>query len=118
MKKDARKFNFEDVPDPFTLKEGTFEIHFPTFQVIPGRILSTQEINAIKKIIDVRLNLNDTICIDARRDWIKKYLKKGDMSFLEENAPFLAFELKRQQLDDINHPMWEEYKNDKKPKIT
>ena len=105
----ARKNQHEDIPDPFTLKEGTFEISFPTLQVIPGQGLSLSDEKSIKKVIDKRLQLNDQLCIDARKNWLKKYIRQDDLSFLEENAPFLAYELKRQHLDDVNHLMWEEY---------
>jgi hypothetical protein len=40
------------------------------------------------------------------------YLKgKYDIEHLEEKAPFLAIELKRQGLDNMNHPMWEDFRN-------
>jgi hypothetical protein len=56
------------------------------------------------------LKLNDAVCIRARRDWLLPYLNgKYPLDFLEEKAPFLAKELKRQGLDNLNHPMWKDF---------
>lgn len=115
----GRKSTSEEILDPFTLRDGMFTLHFPTLQLIPGEHLSERERELVRQTIYSSLKLNDATCIKGRKDWLLPYLKgQYGMSYLKEKAPFLASELKRQGYDDINHPMWEEYKNGKKPKIT
>ncbi len=58
-----------------------------------------------------RLKLNDETCIRGRISWLKPYLLgKYDIDHLEERAPFLARELKRQNIANIDHAMWEDFK--------
>ena len=58
-----------------------------------------------------RLRLNDDTCISGRRAWLVPYLQgKYGISHLEDKAPFLANELKRQCLQDIELPLWEAFK--------
>jgi len=46
-----------------------------------------------------RLKLNDETCIRGRRSWLEPYIMgKYDINYLEEKAPFLAHELKRQNI--------------------
>ncbi len=107
----GRKRDAEEILDPFTLKEGMFTLHFPTLQLTPSDNLPEYERRLVYKTIHSSLKLNDATCIKGRRDWLVPYLRgEYSLSYLGRKAPFLAFELKRQQLDDINHPMWEEYK--------
>ena len=106
----GRKGYHEDVLDPFTLQENWFVLHFPSLQLRPGEHLSETD---DKRVVDTikRLKLNDQICLDERKSWLIPYVTgKCPILYIEEKAPFLAYELKRQQLDDVNHPMWEEYK--------
>ena len=68
-----------------------------------------------KTTVDVRLKLNDPTCIKARRDRLKPYVLEGyGIDHLEDIAPFLAGEIKRQELDNVKHPMWEEYRKQRK----
>ncbi len=106
----GRKGIHEDVLDPFTLQEGWFTIHFPSLQLIPGRHLAKDDVQKVKQTID-RLNLNDATCIDSRKGWLESYLlKRCNIQLLEERAPFLAKELNRQELTDMNHPMWDAFR--------
>ena len=105
----GRKGINEDILDPFTLQDGWFAIHFPSLQLVPGKHLTNTEIASVEKTIKC-LKLNDGVCIRARMDWLLPYLKgKYPLDFLEEKAPFLAKELKKQCLDDLKHPMWEAF---------
>jgi hypothetical protein len=47
-----------------------------------------------------RLGLNDENCVKSRLDWLLLYCV-GDISlaFLKQKAPFIAYELRRQNLD-------------------
>ncbi|HXR64386.1 MAG TPA: hypothetical protein VN729_00570 [Ktedonobacteraceae bacterium] len=107
----GRKGVFEDVLDPFTLQEGWIELHFPSLQLIPGKHLTAIEAQQVDTTVNTRLKLNDGICIGARRGWLTPYsLGKYGIDFLEDMAPFMAKEVKRQKLDDMSHLMWEEYR--------
>lgn len=112
----GRKGKYEDVLDPFTLQDGWFTMQFPSLQLTLGKHLSSIEATYVNKTIK-RLKLNEGTCVRARKDWLIPYLKgKYDIEHLEEKAPFLAIELKRQGLDNVNHPMWEDFRN--YPKIS
>jgi len=102
------KGNHEDVLDPFTLKEGTFEMDFPSLQLRPGESLSAAEIKRVKSTIKW-LKLNSDTCIRGRKHWLLAYLKGYPVEYLEENAPFLALELKRQKLVSREAEMWREF---------
>ncbi len=107
----GRKGKYEDVLDPFTLEDGWFEMHFNSLQLIPGQLLMPIQAEKVLKTIK-RLKLNDWPCIQGRKNWLVPYLKEEyPISHLEEKAPFLAKELKRQELDDVNLARWEEYRN-------
>ena len=111
----GRKGTFEDVLDPFTLQDGWIAIHFPSLQLIPGEHLAEVESQQVKTTVDVRLKLNDFICIKAREKRLEPYvLEKYPLDYLEEMAPFLAREIKRQGFDNVKHPMWEEYRKQRK----
>ncbi len=107
----GRKRDFEDVLDPFTLQDGWFVIDFPSFMIFPGDRLSSDEAEQVNKTVK-RLRLNeDEDCIKEREKWVQDYII-GEISFshLEKKAPFLAQELKRQELIDTSHPVWARYK--------
>jgi hypothetical protein len=88
-----------DVLDPFTIREGRFILDFDTFMIHPNLALSPsikQQILATLK----RLKLNiDEACVEARREWYECY-SSGRMEFstLEDKAPFVAYEARRQGL--------------------
>lgn len=105
-----RKGKYEDVLDPFTLQDGWFEIDFDSLKLRPGPHLTATEAEKVDKTIN-RLKLNGWTCIEGRKHWLVPYLRgRCDMEHLEENALFLARELKRQELDNVNLPRWEEYR--------
>ncbi len=95
----GRKGDNEDVLDPFIVQAGWFVLDFPLLEVRPGDGLSASITEQVQKTID-RLNLNDEgTCLQARVSWLRDYIQVPfPFSHLEEKAPFLAFELKRQDL--------------------
>lgn len=106
----GRKGNYEDVLDPFTLSEGWFQLHFPSLQVMPNKNLQSDQKKSVEATIK-RLKLNNDTCISGRLAWLVPYLQgKYDISHLKDYAPFLAYELKRQCLQDIKLPIWQAFK--------
>ncbi len=97
----GRKGDFEDVLDPFTLAEGWFVIDFPSLIIRPGSHISPTEMQQVNNTIN-RLRLNDEgTCLQARLNWLHDYITVPfPFSHLEKKAPFLALELKRQNLKD------------------
>ncbi len=94
----SRKKDFQDVLDPFKIGNSWFILDFPSLQVKPGPVITLIESNQVLDTIN-RLNLNDEICINSRIRWLKDFcLGKFSFGFLEEKAPFIAYELKRQNL--------------------
>lgn len=107
----GRKGDYEDVLDPFTLQEGWFILDFPSLFVRPGKHLSAADTQSVKRTIE-RLGLNDEdTCVQMREKFIRDYVtSRVTFSYLERDAPFLASELRRQRLDDRDHPVWEEFR--------
>jgi len=93
----ARKNAFEDVLDPFEVRNGWFEVEFSFLQVRPNPELDEQTQGRVQATI-CRLKLNDPECIAAREQHYDEYLIGGDIGYLDRWCPFLALELRRQGL--------------------
>jgi hypothetical protein len=95
----GRKGDYEDVLDPFTLSDGWFAINFPSLLIYPGKGLLSTEVEQVKMTIN-RLRLNDEgTCLQARINWVRDYITVPfPFSHLEKKAPFIASELKRQNM--------------------
>lgn len=95
----GRKGKYEDVFDPFNVQNGWFIIDFPSLLVKPSDELGVDQSTKVQTTID-RLMLNDEgTCLKSRQDWIMSFCyEKFTFAHLEEKAPFLALELKRQGL--------------------
>ena len=106
LKLNSRKKEYQDILDPFTLEDETFIIDFPSLIVKPNPHLSDQQKSLVNATIK-RLGLNDEVSIKSRLRWIRSYANDDiSLNFLEANAPFIAFELRRQNLvDDIKQIM-------------
>lgn len=103
----GRKGPHEDVLDPFCLTEGWFALDFPSLLVRPGHGISPTLAEQVIQSIN-RLGLNDEgTCLQACMNWLRDYIKVPfPFWYLEEKAPFLAFELKRQNIiEDIREIM-------------
>ena len=87
------------VLDPFCIKEGWFALDFPSLIVQPGDYVSPTIEQQVKDTIKI-LGLNDEgTCLQARVGWLRDYIQVPfPFSYLERKAPFLAAELKRQNL--------------------
>jgi len=92
-----------NVIDPFELPVNSFILDFPSLIIKPnpellyplkGRVIST--IN--------RLQLNDyDKCIDGRLEWLKTYYEdNSSFDSLKRKAPFIAYELERQGLVEVD----------------
>jgi len=106
----ARKGNYEDVLDPFTLQDGWFVIDFDTLLILPGAHLSEVDSKLVIATID-RLGLNDEgACFQERANWLSDYIiGEFPFSYLKKKAPFTAKELERQNLiEEVKSraPMW------------
>lgn len=106
----GRKGISEEVLDPFTLQDGWFTILFPSLLLTTGKHLTKDEAKRVEQTIKI-LKLNDSTCVRCRRGWLQPYLQGTyGIEHLEEKAPFLASELKRQNLVDVNLPIWEDFR--------
>jgi hypothetical protein len=85
--------------DPFCVQEGWFVLNFSSLEVQPGEHISPVIAKQVKNTIDI-LGLNDEgTCLQARFSWLREYIQVPfPFSYLEKKAPFLASELKRQNL--------------------
>lgn len=89
--------------DPFTLKPDWFVLDFKDeiLNVKPNAALIPEEKNAVNKTIEtLRLN-TDPMCKKARVYWLTAYCrKKITFEHLNDMAPFIAYELERQGLQE------------------
>jgi uncharacterized protein (TIGR02646 family) len=94
----SRKREFQDVVDPFRVVKGMFLLMFPALHVIPGsRLTRTQKALAASTIARLRLNENRSVMM--RQSFVEDYLDdKVSLPYLEDKAPVLAGELRRQRL--------------------
>jgi 5-methylcytosine-specific restriction endonuclease McrA len=95
--------------DPFTLMPDWFVLEFPSLLVKPNAELSPRDRVAVQHTIDV-LRLNDEGCLDSRRSWIEHfYLGHFPFAHLQDMMPFVAYELRRQDMiDKIADIMYQE----------
>ena len=97
----GRKGNREDVLDPFVIDDSWFSLEFPSLLVKPTRDLNKN----LKKMVFttcMRLGLNDeNTCLKSRERYIKDYCQGHiDFFYLSRDAPFIARELRKQNLVD------------------
>lgn len=99
-KVNRHKSNNLDVVDPFTLSPGWFVLIFPALLLKPGEHLSLGEKQQVQKTI-ARLKLNDDeALINSRLRWVLEYCDREiTFSHLRRRAPFIAYEIERQQLE-------------------
>ena len=92
------------VLDPFTIQPGTFAIHFPSLQVIPGPACQDEPelANQVRESCRI-LGLNDeTTCIANRQEYVWMYCaEQMKFQMLQEHAPFLAGEMENAGLADL-----------------
>ena len=95
----GRKGTREDILDPFEVQNGWFVIDFPSLLVKPAQELPPGIAQSVQITIDV-LRLNDEgTCLQARVAYVREYcLNEIDFSYLTKKAPFIALELRRQDL--------------------
>ena len=89
----------KEILDPFTLKPDWFVIDFPSLDIMPNPALSPIHKAAINETIEILGLDTDEEYIDACKEWIMAYCSRDiSFDFLERKAPFIAYELKRQNL--------------------
>jgi hypothetical protein len=101
LKMNSRKRDFQDVLDPFQIQNGWFVLDFPSLLIKAYPELEESIKSKVKSTIK-RLKLNDDDdCVKHRQDWLLRYCEKQfPFEFLKETAPFIAYELERQNLVD------------------
>src|SRR5438876_6070605 len=83
-----------------------FFLDFPSLLVIANPVLTEKEKKSVEETRD-RLKLNDDRYVNVRSRWMELYCNE-DLTFsgLKRNAPFIAYELERQNLiDEIKNRM-------------
>jgi len=97
-KLNGRKGDYEDVLDPFTLQDGWLVIDFPSLIISPGLHLLPIEAKLVHKTIK-RLRLNGEDLLEERLEYLRDHcVQDCPFLYLERKAPFLAHELRRQNL--------------------
>jgi len=86
--------------DPFKIKFDWFIIDFDTYFIKPKADLNPTLKEEIRKTVDDILELNNIIFQNKRIAWIDEYYRgKTDLNGLQQKAPFIRYELKRQNLE-------------------
>lgn len=96
----GRKKDYEDIIDPFLIDGDWFIIDFDTYLVKENPLFSSDIQRAVRKTID-RLKLNNDNCVYGRIDALTMFAKLDNLDFLDFWAPFLARELRRQNLAEV-----------------
>ena len=92
----ARKKEFSDVLDPFTIIDGWFQLELVGFQVESANDLKNPIRIQVNQTIE-RLGLDDFIFRRARKRDAENYWSgEVSLSVLTEESPFVAHELRRQ----------------------
>ncbi|MHB8103596.1 MAG: HNH endonuclease [Methanosarcina sp.] len=86
-----------DILDPFQIHYDWFLLGFPSLLVIPNRTLSRSDYSKVDKTINI-LRLNNECFVEDRLHWLMEYILNSDFDFLKRHAPFVAYELQRQDL--------------------
>ena len=95
----SRKGDHTGILDPFQIGSQWFELVFPACLVVPGGNLPHSRLPAATRTIEL-LKLNDDDDLVQERCNVVMYLRDGlvQLGFLERRYPFIADELKRQDL--------------------
>lgn len=98
-KLNGRKGTYQDVLDPFEIVDETFVLDFPSLLVRPSANLNQSGTKKVLQTIQ-RLRLNDDeTCVRARFEYVISYCcQEITFEYLRRTAPFIAFELDRQDL--------------------
>jgi hypothetical protein len=97
-KLNSYKGDFNDVIDPFKIHFGWFILGFPSLLIKPNSNLDGSTQDQVNQTIN-RLKLNsEDPCIKARLHWLREFCKGASFDFLQRHAPFIAYELERQDL--------------------
>lgn len=98
-----RKGEKDGILDPFDVRPGWFIMKFPSCLIRVSSLVPPDRVQQAKDTIGIlKLNADDEL-VQARCDIIMYYVD-GDVAlrFLEERYPFIASEIKRQDLVDRN----------------
>ena len=94
----SRKKDYEDVLDPFEIKDGWFRIELVSGRIYPNPYLSDEQAASVQKTID-RLKLDDGGNREVRARHFQEYCQgEYTTSFLKKRSPFVWFEANRQGL--------------------
>lgn len=94
----SRKNRFADVLDPCQIEDHWFALNLGTLEVVPGLGISAETKAAVEQTI-TRLKLNSPECVSQREKYFNDYMRTDEplpFRHLEEEAPFLAREMRRQ----------------------
>ncbi|MGH9499300.1 MAG: hypothetical protein ACRD3L_09175 [Terriglobales bacterium] len=99
-KLNSYKGDSTEVLDPFHIDDGWFTLDLANCFVKPRADLPQVLRNQVTRTIEIlRLNTDETL-VQQRFDVLRDYSKGYPMEILEERYPFIASELRRQNLQD------------------
>lgn len=94
-----RKADNIGVQDPFEVQPGWFVIDFAAFYVRCGAGLQSSDEYRVRNTISL-LQLNDDQLVEQRRRVVEEYARGAPLEDVERYYPFVASELRRQNLTD------------------
>ena len=95
-----RKDNSLGVQDPFLVQPGWFVIDFDSFCIGCGAGLRAEDESRVRYTIQLlKLNADDEL-VEQRRTVVEQYARGMALADVERYYPFVASELKRQNLTE------------------
>jgi len=95
-----RKDNSLGVQDPFLVQPGWFVIDFDSFSIGCGAGLQPDDESRVRYTIELlKLNADDEL-VEQRRTVVEQYARGMTLADVERYYPFIASELKRQNLTE------------------
>ncbi len=99
QKINVRKGDNTGVQDPFEVQLGWFVLDFATFYVRSNGGLPPEDENRVLYTISL-LGLNDDQLVEQRFAIVKEYAQGTPIDYVERYYPFVALELRRQNLTE------------------
>ena len=92
--------------DPFKVRQGWFELDFPSCFVMPGvQVSAVVRLNVERTIEKLRLNDYDHF-VQARSDIVMEFVSGNiTLAFLDRWQPFIAYEVRRQGESNVRARM-------------
>jgi uncharacterized protein (TIGR02646 family) len=99
-----RKYDHDDVLDPFTIPPNLFKINLSSGKISYRGVRGTEHLESACEATIKRLNLNEDYLVKNRMEYLTRYEKYGDAEELKAKAPIIYEELMYKPPAESNLP--------------